>query len=449
MRPKAKDQRHTTLKKLATELSKQAKTDHNTQCLRDAFDIHKKNICLNIHEAWPRALQNKPGPISVFDMFSGCGGMSAGFKLLNSIAPIIDLKGAVDIDTKANETYEENHQLKVVDADVAKLSRSSKKLESIFNHHEFSNDKIRILIGCAPCQGFSSHRNSDGEKDLRNTLFMDFAKIAVKTQPEVIVIENVPEILTERYWPHVQKARKILEESGYYVHVGAHNMAEFGVPQERFRALILAMKKPFHAPKGFLAPQEFATVRSSISDLPPVEAGEKCSSDPFHYSAKHKESTLATIRAVPHDGGNRPDNVGPASLRNIKSTTGKAAYEDVYGRLPWDKPSITITAFARNPASGRFTHPEQDRALTIREASLLQGFPKQYQFSGSLDSSFRQIGNAVPPIFSAAIASHIVSELLSPPIAEENFDRGILGAVGASFSRAIPSIKARSRATKN
>ena len=118
-------------------------------------------------------------------------------------------------------------------------------------------------------------------------------------------------------------------------------------------------------------------------------------------------------------------------------------------RLPWDKPSITITAFARNPASGRFTHPEQDRALTIREASLLQGFPKQYQFSGSLDSSFRQIGNAVPPIFSAAIASHIVSELLSPPIAEENFDRGILGAVGASFSRAIPSIKARSRATKN
>ena len=144
-----------------------------------------------------------------------------------------------------------------------------------------------------------------------------------------------------------------------------------------------------------------------ISHLPAVDAGERCASDSMHFTAKHQESTVDTIRAVPRDGGNRPDGVGPACLTRVREKQGRGGYDDVYGRLSWDKPAITITAYSRNPASGRFVHPFQDRGLSIREAALLQGFPPDYQFKGSLDDAFRQIGNAVPPAFAACLGMHV------------------------------------------
>jgi DNA (cytosine-5)-methyltransferase 1 len=190
----------------------------------------------------------------------------------------------------------------------------------------------------------------------------------------------------------------------------------------------------------------FNTVRKSIGQLPAVRAGENCPVDQMHYSAGHIPSTLATIRAVPKDGGNRPPDVGPDCPRRGKDRQGKAMYEDVYGRPFWDRPAITITAYARNPASGRFLHPEQDRALSVREAALLQGFPPDYWFSGSLDQRFRQIGNAVPPTFASYLACHIVGELLSH---EDNAGgasaQGIARPVGESFSRMIPALKAGHR----
>ena len=138
--------------------------------------------------------------------------------------------------------------------------------------------------------------------------------------------------------------------------------------------------------------------------------------------------------------------VGPECLRRAAERNGRAVYEDVYGRLNWDKPAITITAYARNPASGRFIHPEQDRGLTVREAALLQGFPRKYWFAGSLDDKFRQIGNAVPPTFSAYIASFILDALLSRKRTGQ-FSPGIVRAVGPSFSRLIPALKAGYRDT--
>jgi DNA (cytosine-5)-methyltransferase 1 len=116
----------------------------------------------------------------------------------------------------------------------------------------------------------------------------------------------------------------------------------------------------------------------------------------------------------------------------------------VYGRLWWDRPAITITAYARNPASGRYVHPEQHRGLSVREAALLQGFPKKYLFTGSFDSRFRQIGNAVPPTFSAYLAAHVLGELLREKtlVAEEH---DIVAPIGPSFSRLIPALKAGHR----
>jgi DNA (cytosine-5)-methyltransferase 1 len=167
----------------------------------------------------------------------------------------------------------------------------------------------------------------------------------------------------------------------------------------------------------------------------------------MHCSAGHRSTTIDLIRSVPVDGGNRPAGTGPASLRALAQRQGKEAYEDIYGRLWWDRPAITMTAYARNPASGRFVHPEQHRGLTVREAALLQGFPSDYHFHGGFDVRFRQVGNAVPPIFAACLALNVIANLVSPPGAPSPV--GLVEPVGRSFSRLIPALKAGTRELAN
>ena len=183
------------------------------------------------------------------------------------------------------------------------------------------------------------------------------------------------------------------EQEGYIVKENIYNAASFGVPQERFRSVVIGMKKEFILPEGYLEPKNYKTVREAIGALKPVAAGVADPSDPMHKSAAHKKSTIAVLKQVPHDGGNRPAGVGPACLDRTKG------FSDTYGRLYWDRPSITITHYARNPASGRYTHPEQDRGLTAREAALLQSFPIGFEFLGKSDDVYRQIGEAVPRFF--------------------------------------------------
>lgn len=402
-----------------------------------------QSAALRMNENWERAKTAPVGHIDVIDMFSGCGGMSTGFVSLNGEQPSFRLAGAIDIDTVANRTYELNLGVRPCPVDIAALARKPKLLAETIGAVRPDPSRPLVLIGCAPCQGFSSHRNDTEAVDPRNSLFVDFARIAARLCPAAIVIENVPELLSDKYWPFVDKARDVLERVGYFVHVGVHNMAEFGVPQERFRALVLAMPKKFRPPCGFLDRTNFMTVRDAIGRLPSIEAGERHAMDAMHFTAGHRETTLATLRAVPADGGNRPDGIGPECLRRAKERSGRAVYEDVYGRLFWDRPAITITAHARNPASGRYVHPEQHRGLSIREAALLQSFPDNYQFSGTLDERFRQIGNAVPPVFAAHLAAHILSELAAE--SQVNFNRGITSPIGPSFSRLIPSLKSGHR----
>lgn len=411
--------------------------------LRDALlasSITPRTFTDNYQHYWRRSETASEGPIDVIDMFSGCGGMSAGFRAVNGLVPAFKHILAVDVNKVANRTYEANLGLQPLCADIGELAADEARLrESLRTSRR--QDHPLILIGCAPCQGFSSHRNAAGEGDTRNSLFVDFAKIAVMLNPDVVVVENVPEMLTNRYWPYVNEARRQLEGAGYHTHLSVHNVAAYGVPQERFRAVLLAFRKAFQPLQGFLARSEFRTVRQTIGSLPPVGAGERHPTDAMHYSAGHKESTLETIRAVAKDGGSRPPHVGPACLQRIHERQGRSAYEDVYGRLFWDRPAITITAYARNPASGRYVHPEQDRGLTIREAALLQSFPSDYRFAGSLDDAFRQIGNAVPPVFASSLALHVLSELIGGS-AGKGAEGDIRQPVGSSFSRIIPALKA-------
>jgi DNA (cytosine-5)-methyltransferase 1 len=412
-------------------------------------DYLLENIPTQFETFWSQAKKAPSGSIDVIDMFSGCGGMSAGFLALNGYRPAFRLLSGLDVDEVANRTYMHNINAPGRKENVAELSSRPSRLKAFMKSVGRCEGNPLVLIGCSPCQGFSSHRNSAGEGDTRNSLFADFAQIAARLKPDAVVIENVPELLTDRYWPLVESGQKILRRAGYYVHVGVHNVAEFGVPQERFRALIIAMQRPFAPLTGFLSRPSFRTVRQAIGQLQPIPAGGSDSRDPMHYTVRHKPSTIETIKRVPLNGGNRPSDVGPECLRRAFERQGRGAYDDVYGRLRWDKPSITITAYARNPASGRFVHPDQHRGLSVREAAILQSFPKDYWFAGTLDERFRQIGNAVPPLFASAVAAHVLNELKTTRESNDDFNHGISGPVGPSFSRMIPALKAGFRTEKD
>lgn len=375
-----------------------------------------------------------PRGAQVVDLFCGCGGMSLGFATNG-----YRLVGGADINEASVRTYEANLAPAKV-ADVRVLAEDEAELKAFLaSLPAFDPAATTVLVGCPPCQGFTAHRKRRwAHPDPRNDLVSAFGRVAVGMLPDVVVMENVPELLSGRYRPYFDSFRELLKGAGYVVRAGILNAAGFGVPQERFRAVVVAMRHDrFSLPAPRIGPERYRTVRDAIADLPPVRAGVSHPSDPMHRSAAHRPATLETIRAVPRDGGSRPTGVGPACLERV------AGFYDVYGRLSWDRPSITITHYARNPASGRFVHPEQDRGLTMREAARLQGFPDGFRFAGSFDDIFRQIGEAVPPPLARGIAEAVSAGLRRRTLrgaADET-----TGPVSDSFGGVIAALKMRRR----
>jgi len=379
-------------------------------------------------------------PFQLLDFFSGAGGMSLGFSALSRIRPFFRHLGGCDIDPDALETYRRNFHTAGVLQDIRLLANNKKKLERFLaDLDDYNPNKPLVIVGCAPCQGFSSHRKKNwDEADDRNLLMGTFAKLAIQLKPVCIVMENVPELLSKKYWDHFQQARVVFSKAGYVVHQGIYNAASFGVPQERFRSLIIAMRRDHVLPQEMLDSEKFVSVRQAIGHLPKVAPGKYHPVDSFHRSAHHRPSTLETIRAVPRNGGSRPFGIGPKCLDKVRG------YYDVYGRLYWDRPAITITHYSRNPASGRYVHPVQDRGLTMREAALLQSFPVGFEFIGSFDSVFKQIGEAVPPMFACAVASNVLVELLAAPPLESEKSVSVpfvTEPVSSSFSSVISGLK--------
>lgn len=360
-------------------------------------------------KSWKPKKANTEGEIDVLDFFSGCGGMSLGFAVLSQKANLFNIVGGIDLSEFALKSFEKNYKAKTLRKDIREiyLNGEQQQIKDYFGIKEKRNKPL-VIIGCAPCQGFSAHQKRYGQKhDERNTLIGAFAEIVVSLNPDYIVMENVPEILGKKYSQHYQEAKEIFESNDYKISQGIFNSAGFGVPQARYRAVIVASKNNFSLPVELLAANEYATVKDAIGDLPKVNAGEIFRGDSYHRSASHKKSTIDTISKVPKNGGSRPKGVGPKCLDKVNG------FYDVYGRLSWEKPSITITQYSRNPASGRFTHPIQDRGLTIREAARIQSFPDGFEFEGNLDECFKQIGEAVPPLLSLAIATQIAIDFAS------------------------------------
>jgi DNA (cytosine-5)-methyltransferase 1 len=341
-----------------------------------------------------RGAKEKPTAI---DLFAGCGGLTeglrkAGFRVL----------GAVDLDETAVETYKLNHpDVEIWTKDIREL-----KTVSVARKLGIRKGQLDLVAGCPPCQGFSTMRTLNGNlsnRDKRNDLLFEFLRFVEELRPKAVMMENVPGLEKNSRF---KRFCSRLEKLGY---VGDHdvlNSAHYGVPQRRNRLIYLAglgkgiafgkMKK-----KG-------RTVREAIFSLPP--AGK--SGDPLHDMPERRTPEVARIiKAVPKDGGGRTDLPYKQQLDCHKSCNG---FKDVYGRMAWDKVAPTITTGCFNPSKGRFLHPARNRAITIREAALLQGFPKRYKFDAN-DGKVAlalMIGNALPPPFIAAHARSIATALL-------------------------------------
>lgn len=334
------------------------------------------------------------------DLFAGAGGMTLGLKRAG-----FSVVGAVEIDSLACETYRANHpEVHLWEVDIRELEPVD-----VLQQLELEPGELGLVAGCPPCQGFSSITTLNGNRtvdDARNDLVAEYGRFVRELRPRALLMENVPGLASD---PRMADLCDVLEELGYPVREGINilNASDFGVPQRRRRLVMVAadhLTVPFAKPNA-----EHLTVRDTIENLP--QAGS--SDDPLHdFPERRSPEVMARIIAIPHDGGSRADLGPDAQLKCHKNSTG---FKDIYGRMAWNKPAPTITGGCVNPSKGRFLHPSENRAITLREAALLQGFPPDYSFSlrkGKFAAA-AMIGNALPPAFVEAHARQVLELLQS------------------------------------
>jgi DNA (cytosine-5)-methyltransferase 1 len=348
---------------------------------KDAIEIQKKFIAI--------------------DLFSGAGGLTLGLKQAG-----FHVIGAIDCDDLAVETYLLNHpEVAVWNCDIRDLEIT--KVKSALG---IRRRQLDLLAGCPPCQNFSSLKTLRGKRSIENDsdsdLVFEFMRFVRELLPRVVMMENVPELAQDR---RIQVVLEELSTLGYTADphvVHLCNAADYGVPQRRHRMLLLASRLgnvQCASPDGQHIP-----ISCIIRGLP--LAGQ--SGDPLHdFPEVRSEQVMKRISNTPKNGGSRIDLGESYQLECHKKNNG---FKDVYGRMAWDKIAPTITGGCTNPSKGRFIHPEYDRAITLREAALLQGFPPDYQFAlrrGKGPAS-QLIGNALPPEFVKRHAEEVYRHLI-------------------------------------
>lgn len=327
--------------------------------------------------------------ISTVDLFCGIGGLTHGLQKAG-----IKVKVGIDLDKSCEFAYESNNKAKFIGKDISDV-KGSDLLKF------WKNDEIRALVGCAPCQPFSTHSNKvddeSKEKGSKWNLLNEFLRLVEETNPSIISMENVPNLSNKGIFKNFVEG---LEKLGYNISYKNVYCPDYGIPQKRRRLVLLGSKfgkisliSPTHPSENYV------TVKSAIGKLEKVSAGEKSKKDRLHFTTKLTDINIKRIKSsIPN--GTWEDWDEDLRLKCHKKETGKT-YKSVYGRMSWDEPSPTITTQFYNYGTGRFGHPEQDRALTIREASLLQTFPLDYKFVKKdskviLTRIGTHIGNAVP-----------------------------------------------------
>lgn len=357
----------------------------------------------------------------VIDLFSGAGGMSWGFHA----HPSFSVLGAADAQNgkpssgkgslQCNQTYFANIGVRPIEADLSTVAP-----EELAHSMGVEPSQVDVLISCAPCTGFSrTVRQNLVQDDARNNLVRRTAEFVAHFDPKVLVMENVGELLNGKFSGHFAHLRDQLSAMGFSTIADVHNLSAFGVPQNRQRALVIATKAPFEPHSlesmwdGYQINEAAKTVRAAISHLPAINPGQPNLIDSAHVCPNLNEHSIERLRRIPPDGGSWPDILDHAdgnkylipSMRRYSDVGKVGPYRDVYGRMWWDKPAVTIKRECSHPGNGRYCHPDQHRHCSVRELGLLQGFPRSYRFEGtSLSNRYRHVGDAVPPIVSYQIA---------------------------------------------
>lgn len=345
--------------------------------------------------------------ICAVDLFCGVGGITHGF-----IRGGIPVCAGYDNDPSCQYAYETNNHAQFICSDISKVTA-----ESVSSH--FPDNSVRVVIGCAPCQPYSTYSYKYNKEritdDPRYDLLNQFSRIVGDIQPEIVSMENVPDLYKRGYSQYLNFIQ-MLKENGYFVFQKIINCEEYGVPQSRKRLVVLASRlgeidliQPTHLKKR-------VTVRDAIAHLAPIQHGTQSVQDSLHKSSRLSPRNIQRIQATPEGGGWR-DWPQELMLTCHKKESGKT-YPSVYGRMRWDAVAPTITTQSFSLGTGRFGHPEQDRAISLREAALLQTFPPNYQFGApgepiQFTSSGRHIGNAVPvrlaEVIALSIRQHVAS----------------------------------------
>lgn len=321
------------------------------------------------------------------DLFCGCGGTTQGLKDAG-----FRVIAGVEVEPLAIKTFRKNHhRVKVWDDDITELQP-----KQLLEHHKLDRGDLDLLAGCPPCQAFSTMRRLNGRRRVVDKtgkdLVFEFLRLVEGLLPKVILIENVPRLI-EDY--RLNEVRKKLRELGFIGKPKIFNGAHYGLPQRRRRMIFIASRIGKIDYADPLDSEYLATVRDAIEGLP-IPGG---SCDPLHDLTENRsEKIKLLISKIPKDGGSRAALGDEHQLECHKKCNG---FKDVYGRMSWGKVSPTITSGCINPSKGRFLHPQQDRAITLREAALLQSFPPNYHFCmdrGKYAVAV-MIGNAFPPKF--------------------------------------------------
>ena len=362
--------------------------------------------------------------LALVDLFSGAGGASRGFTLFRDQFKIL---GAVDYQvsrpstgpggtTKApgcNDTYALNNGVTPFLLDLARETP-----RGLRDRLGLGVAELDVLVACPPCTGFSGKqaRNHSGD-DPRNHLLARTAKFLRELRPRYFVMENVPQVLSPVHRHHWSTVERELQKLSYTTWHSVLDLHDLGLPQRRRRFLMIAARDT--EVSGLVEATQLGkpSVRAAIHHLPPIAAGSG-SDDPMHRAPGLSDPVLRRIQAIPRDGGSWHDILDSPDLGehekmdllipSMLNGRPRKSFPDVYGRLKWDLPAVTITRECSHVGNGRYTHPVQDRLLSIREMALLQGFPPDYQFVGSIRSRYNQIGDAVPPVIAALLAATIL-----------------------------------------
>lgn len=342
--------------------------------------------------------------ISAVDLFCGVGGLTYGLEMAG-----IDVRLGIDIDQACRHPISANSNATFVEADVSRIDA-----EILIETLHGAN--VSLLAGCAPCQPFSTYaqggrREGDSHPDGRSRedwkLVERFGELVQDVKPDLVTMENVPPLMRQPVF------RRLIDDlKGYFVDFRVVECKKIGLPQTRKRLVLVASRfGPIQIPEFELKQHN---VRDTIADLPPIPAGGADQNDRLHCASSLSSTNLERIRAS-KPGGTWRD--WPETLRApCHEKSSGATYPSVYGRMEWDSPSPTITTQCFGYGNGRFGHPAQDRAISLREAAMLQGFPKNYSFLPETEPvSFaklgRLIGNAVPVTLSKCIGEILVDHV--------------------------------------